>query len=73
METPIGKLPAEGSIDTTGLDISEDTMNELFSLNKEEGLAESEALAEYFKMFGDRLPKEMQEEADAYRDRFVNS
>ncbi|MCB0725576.1 MAG: phosphoenolpyruvate carboxykinase (GTP) [Ignavibacteriae bacterium] len=72
-ETPIGNLPAEGAIDTTGLDISNETMNKLFTLDKEEGLRESEELADYFKMFGDRLPKEIQEEANAYRDRFVNS
>ncbi len=72
-ETPIGRLPNEGSIDTTGLDIDDSTMNKLFEMPKEQGIAEATELEEYFKIFGDRLPKEIQDEVTAYKDRFVNS
>ena len=72
-ETPIGRLPNEGSIDTTGLDIDDNTMSRLFELSKEQGISEATELEEYFKIFGDKLPKEIQEEVTAYKDRFVNS
>lgn len=72
-ETPIGRLPDEGAIDTSGLDVSEDTMKKLFTLDKEQGLKEAGELENYFTTFGDRLPVEMKEEAEAYKDRFVNA
>jgi phosphoenolpyruvate carboxykinase (GTP) len=72
-ETPIGRLPNEGAIDTSGLDISDDTMKKLFTLDKEQGLQEAAELEAYFNTLGDRLPVEMKEEVAAYKDRFVNS
>lgn len=64
VESPIGRLPKPGSIDTTGLDITEQSMNRLFEVDKESGIHELEELKEYFKLFGDRLPKQLSEEVN---------
>ena len=69
VETPIGRLPAEGAIDMDGLDISAEDFKKLFEINKEDGLAEVAEMREYYKIFGDRLPKELTEELDKIEER----
>jgi len=60
VESPIGYLPTE--IDTKDLDINEDVMKELLSVDKEIWLEDVKDQKEYFAQFGDRLPKEIAEE-----------
>jgi phosphoenolpyruvate carboxykinase (GTP) len=60
VESPIGYLPKE--IDTTDLDVSDDVMKELLSVDKEVWLEDVENQKEYFAQFGSRLPKEISEE-----------
>ncbi len=62
VESPIGYLPK--SIDTTDLDISDDVMKELLSVDKEIWLEDVENQKEYFAQFGSRLPKEITEELE---------
>lgn len=73
VDTPIGRLPAEGSIDLEGLKITETEIKKLFEVDKESGLHELEELKEYFKLFGDRLPKELAEELNLLEERFDKS
>jgi phosphoenolpyruvate carboxykinase (GTP) len=56
-ETPIGLLPAEGAIDTSGLDVSAEAMRELMSVDKEAWRGEAGDLEEFLKSFGDRVPE----------------
>jgi len=58
-ETPIGRLPKPGGIDVTGLDISDETMSELFKVDKDSWLAEAELTGDYFDQFGDKVPAEL--------------
>ena len=60
VESPIGYLPKE--IDTTGLDVSDDVMKELLSVDKKIWLEDVDNAREYFTQFGSRLPKEITEE-----------
>ncbi len=60
VESPIGYLPKE--IDTTGLDVSDDVMKELLSVDKKIWLEDVDNAREYFAQFGSRLPKEITEE-----------
>ena len=60
VESPIGYLPKE--IDTTGLDVSDDVMKELLSVDKNIWLEDVDNAREYFAQFGSRLPKEITEE-----------
>ena len=73
IDTPIGKLPDIDSFDVSGLDISKDTLQKLFTVSKEEGREEASEMREYYKMFGDRLPQELTAELEALEVRFKNS
>jgi phosphoenolpyruvate carboxykinase (GTP) len=69
-DTPLGRIPDNGAFDVSGLDISADTLKKLFTVSKEEGLAEINEMREYYKMFGANLPKELTAELDAAEERF---
>ncbi|MCX7833747.1 MAG: phosphoenolpyruvate carboxykinase (GTP) [Ignavibacteria bacterium] len=69
IETPIGILPAKGAIDLTGLNISQETCDKLCYVDKEAWIKEVEEMREYYKIFGDRLPKQLLEELDKIQDR----
>ena len=64
VETPIGRLPAEGELDTEGLAINAEDLKKLFTIDKEQGLKEVAEMREYYKKFGDRLPAELTAELD---------
>ena len=59
-EAPMGLLPAQGSIDTTGLALDGRTMEELLSVSKDDWRREAEGIAEFFGKFDGRLPAEME-------------
>ncbi|MFO0761111.1 MAG: phosphoenolpyruvate carboxykinase (GTP) [Byssovorax sp.] len=56
VETPIGLMPAEGAIDTSGLDISPAAMAELMSVDKAAWLEDVQNQDEFLKSFGDHTP-----------------
>jgi phosphoenolpyruvate carboxykinase (GTP) len=69
VETPIGYLPAPGTIDTEGLDVPEEDMSELLRVDRDEWRAELPPIAEYFARFGDRLPPPISDQLEALRRR----
>ena len=69
VETSIGYLPTPEAIDTNGLDVSAEDMQELLSVNKEEWLKEAAAVREYYAKFGDKLPQELNQELGALEQR----
>jgi phosphoenolpyruvate carboxykinase (GTP) len=69
VETPIGKLPAEGSLDTKGLQINADDMKSLNSVDKEGWKSELPSIREHYATFGDRLPKALSDELAALERR----
>ena len=69
METPVGRIPAEGEIDVDGLDISAEQMAELFAINPASWLAETDLTDEYYAKFGDRVPAQLREQLAALRAR----
>jgi phosphoenolpyruvate carboxykinase (GTP) len=72
VDTPIGRLPDVSGFDISGLDITKDTLRKLFTVSKEDGVAEINEMREYYKIFGDHLPKELVDELDAQEKRFKN-
>lgn len=66
-ETPIGLIPHIKDIDLKGLDISKEDMEELFRIDREGWKKEAQEIGEFFKKFGDRMPKEMWEELGAMK------
>lgn len=64
-ESAIGYLPTEDAIDTAGLDVSAEDMKELLRVNKDEWFTEIETIKEHYAKFGNRLPKELNDELAA--------
>lgn len=57
IETPIGILPKEDAIDTSGLNISDKAIKKLFEIDKQGWEKEIESIEEFYKGFGDRIPE----------------
>jgi len=69
VETPIGRLPAEGELEVTGLDVSRENLAELLHVDTEGWLADVVAMREYYEQFGDRMPPELRVELEALGQR----
>ena len=68
-ETAIVYVPKSGSLDLTGLDISDSQMQQLMEIDKDAWLAEIESQNEFFGKFGDDLPSEIKEEQAKLKER----
>ena len=66
-ELPIGYLPRPGDLDVTGIDVSEDTLRQLLSVDSAQWRAELDDIGQYLASFGDRLPPELSSEHDKIR------
>ncbi|HEY2333810.1 MAG TPA: phosphoenolpyruvate carboxykinase (GTP) [Solirubrobacterales bacterium] len=71
VETAIGLLPAEGEINTEGLDIDAAAMRELLSVDDELLRHQLPQLQEHFAQFGDRLPAELGQQLRALEARLA--
>ena len=60
-KTPIGYIPEKRAFDLSNLN-SFNALDQLFAIDKEGWQKEANNLKEYFRQFGDRLPKEIEEE-----------
>ena len=69
VETPIGYLPTTDGIDTSGLDVSEQQMEELLHVDTNEWLNEIQSIREHYERFEDTLPKALSDELDALETR----
>ncbi len=62
VETAIGYLPKAEDLDVSGLNLSDEVMAELLSVDKEAWLDDVENQKEFFAPLGDRMPAELIEE-----------
>ena len=69
VDTPIGRLPAEDAIEVEGIGVKPETMKKLFTVNNDEWKGEVTEMREYYKIFGDRLPKQLSAELDKIEER----
>jgi phosphoenolpyruvate carboxykinase (GTP) len=71
VQTAIGLVPpaGEGGIDTTGLEISDETMTRLLEVDAEGWTAQIPQMREHYAKFGDRLPAELAAELEALEQR----
>lgn len=69
VETPIGYLPAEDSLDLDGLDISRTEIRTLLSIDRDAWNKELESITEFYRQFGTRLPQPLLEECRALQKR----
>ncbi len=64
VETPIGLMPDQKDLDTTGLDVSEEQIKLLLHVDREGWLDEIPSIREHYAQFGDRLPAELARQVD---------
>ncbi len=69
VETPIGHVPAPGSMDVEGLDVTEEDMAKALAVDVEEWKAEIPQITEWFEKFGDELPAVLWTELDGLKAR----
>jgi phosphoenolpyruvate carboxykinase (GTP) len=69
VDTPIGRVPAEGSLDLTGLDTPAEDVAAALKVDAEEWKAEIPQVTEWFEQFGDKLPGVLWAELDALKTR----
>lgn len=65
IDTPIGQLPAPGSLDLNGLDIDGADLDDLLTLDTAGWKAAVPQIREHFAAFGDKLPGELVDALDA--------
>ena len=56
--SPIGRIPTLGALDTDGLDIDEDDLNLLLSVDTETWKREATLISEHLRTFGSHLPSQ---------------
>ncbi|MBQ4643490.1 MAG: phosphoenolpyruvate carboxykinase (GTP) [Oscillospiraceae bacterium] len=64
VETEIGFEPKPEDINIEGLDITKETISDLLSVDKELWKTEAEGIREFYKKFGEKLPKELMAELE---------
>ncbi|MGO2634501.1 MAG: phosphoenolpyruvate carboxykinase (GTP) [Galactobacter sp.] len=68
-DTPIGLIPAPGSLDVSGLNMSDDQLAEATRVDVNEWRAELPGIEEWYSNFGDALPASLRAELDALKER----
>ena len=65
VETPIGRVPTPGSLDTSGLGLSDEQLRLLLTVDPEVWREEAALIPPAYEKFGDRLPKDLWSEYEA--------
>jgi phosphoenolpyruvate carboxykinase (GTP) len=65
VDTPIGRLPAPGSLDVAGLGLTAAQLDLLLSVDPEIWRKEAALIPEFYEKFGDRLPQALRAQYEA--------
>jgi phosphoenolpyruvate carboxykinase (GTP) len=65
MDTPIGRVPAKGALDLSGLDLSQRALDELLEVDPRLWRDQLPQVREHYAQFGDRLPGELRRQLEA--------
>lgn len=68
-ETAIGYIPKPEDINLEGCSVDKETLKGLLNVDTETWKKEAEGIKEFYKKFGDRLPKELNDELAALESR----
>ena len=71
VKTPVGFVPESGALDLSNLDLSDEVIEELLSVNVDEWKDEVEELKLYFGLYGERLPQGVRDELEQMSDRLT--
>jgi phosphoenolpyruvate carboxykinase (GTP) len=69
VETPIGLVPAKDALDLSGLDLSEDALEQLLDVDPEDWKIQVPQIHQHYAQFGDTLPDELRAQLDALEGR----
>jgi phosphoenolpyruvate carboxykinase (GTP) len=69
VDTPIGRLPAPGSLDLNGLNMPPGAMDELLKVDRDGWKAELPSIRQHFAPFGAKLPKGLTDELASLESR----
>ena len=71
VETPIGLVPAEGDLDLRGLEVSDEAMRALLTVDAEKVQAQLPQVEAFLAQFGDKLPAEIGQQLDGLKQRLA--
>ena len=69
MRDTIGYVPSADDINVEGLDIERSDLEAILTVDNGKWLKEAEGIEEFYKKFGDRLPKELSDELNGLKER----
>jgi phosphoenolpyruvate carboxykinase (GTP) len=69
VDTPLGRLPADGALDTTGLAVSDSDLDVLMSVDPGIWRDEAALIGEHLAIFGRHLPAQLRDEHAALLER----
>ncbi len=72
VDTAIGRVPTPEALDTTGLDLDEDTLATLLAVDNEAWRAEVPQIEAHFEKFGEQLPAELRDELNELEKRLAD-
>jgi phosphoenolpyruvate carboxykinase (GTP) len=70
-DLPAGRVPAQGSLNLEGLDITQSDMSKLFAVDTTMWSVECDLTERFFDQFGARLPKVLTHQLTALRKRLT--
>ena len=73
IETPIGNLPSPNSIDLEGLNLSERDLDNLLKVEIDGWLEEIPLIRDYYSSYGDKVPKELENELNVLTEKLTHS
>jgi len=70
-QTPIGLVPSEEDLDLRGLNLPHGNLRQLLHVDNDEWRAEIPGIEDFFRGFGDRLPRRLWEQLEQLRQRLA--
>ncbi|QYH36585.1 phosphoenolpyruvate carboxykinase (GTP) [Salinibacterium sp. M195] len=71
-ESALGLLPRDGDLNIDGLDLSDETMEQLFAIDTDSWLAEAASTEEFFATFDGRVPAAVTRQLEQLKTRLQN-
>ena len=68
-----GQLPKKGDLNVEGLDLSDETLDEIFALDPVAWGKEADLTEEYFAQFGEQLPARLSDQLAKLRERIASA
>jgi phosphoenolpyruvate carboxykinase (GTP) len=71
VDTPIGRVPAAGALDTSGLDVDPATVSRLLEVDPESWREELPQLEEHYRSLGDHVPQPLRDQLETLEKRLA--